>query len=212
MTSAEREIVDNIINLLVGMGLNEHLAQYGECCTETWFENNYIDTKYDIWIRSGATKACIGHDDLCGWVIKVGFTENVKYDYAKREYDFYCAAVEAGLEHYFPKTIYLGEYGGRPYFAQELADCNESYVSSAWYENLRDQHEEDGDDYNEDWLWDEIDAMDDDERLFLMFHDQDLCDFCFRNYIGDFHEGNFGCIGDKMVIVDFSGWAGQKVR
>jgi hypothetical protein len=28
------------------------------------------------------------------------------------------------------------------------------------------------------------------------------------NHIGDLHEGNFGYIGDRMVIVDFSGWRG----
>lgn len=212
MTTQERMMINDIINFLVEQGLNEHLAQYGEHCSESWFCDGDFYNTHGIWARGGATKLCIGSDELGGWVIKVGYTKRIRYNYAQREYEFYLKAVEAGLEHYFPKTIYLGEYGGQPYFAQELADCDESYVSSAWYERLRDQYEEDGEEYNEDYLWDEIDNMDDDQRLFLAFGDAELCEFCNENHIGDFHEGNFGYIGDCLVIVDFSGWAGQKVR
>ena len=48
--------------------------------------------------------------------------------------------------------------------------------------------------------------MDDDQKAFLMFRDSGFCQFLWQNGIGDLHEGNFGYIGSRMVIVDFSGW------
>ena len=81
-------------------------------------------------------------------------------------------AEEAGLAHYFPETIYLGEFYGRPFYVQQKADCDEDQVTSDWYERLRDRYDEDGEEYDPDCLWDEIDCMDDDEKAFLSFHDR----------------------------------------
>ena len=64
---------------------------------------------------------------------------------------------------------------------------------------------EDGEEYDPDHLWDELDCLDDDEKAFLSFRDSAFCTFLWDNGIGDLHEGNFGYIGNRMVIVDFSG-------
>ena len=50
--------------------------------------------------------------------------------------------------------------------------------------------------------------MDDWEKAQLCFHDENLCNFLMDNRVGDLHEGNFGYIDDRMVIVDFSVWRG----
>ena len=207
LTVYEREIATTLVEALVEYGLTEYLAEYGEHCTQHWFLNNKLN-EMGFWVSSGASKVCIGHNDLCGWVIKVGYTEKVSCDYATVEYNVYRLAEEAGLAHYFPKTVYLGEFGGRAFYVQEYADCDEYAVSSDWYERLRDEYDEDGIEYDSDTLWDTIDEMDTCEKALLCFHNQELCNFLIENEIGDLHEGNFGYINGYMVIVDFSGWHG----
>ena len=203
----DREIAITIVNALVEYGLTDHLAQYGEHCTEDWFFFNKLG-KEGFSASGGATKICIWHEDLHGWVLKVGYTQGVKHDYATVEYNNYCKAEEAGFAQYFPETIYLGEFGGRAFYVQAECDCDEDQVTSDWYERLRDGYEEDGEEYDPDRLWDEIDGMDDDEKAFLMFRDSGFCQFLWQNGIGDLHEGNFGYYRGCAVIIDFSGFAG----
>ena len=207
LSNYERGIAITLVEALVEYGLTEHLEQYGEFSTRDWFDDNGLKAA-DFYMRSGATKVCIEHEDLEGWVIKVGFTSGVKLDYAALEYNNYCLAEQAGLAYYFPETVYLGEFGGCAFYVQEMADCDEDAVSSIWYERLRDEYEEDGEEYDPDRIYDEIDCMDDDQKAFLTFRNSELCAFLWENRITDLHEGNFGSIGGKMVIVDFSGYQG----
>ena len=203
----DREIAITIVDALVEYGLTDNLAQYGEHCSEDWFYNNSLRSA-GFWASSGATKVCIGHGDLCGWVIKVGYTQGVKHDYATIEYNNYCKAEEAGFAHYFPETIYLGEFGGRAFYIQAECDCDEDQVTSDWYERLRDGYDEDGEEYDPERLWDEVYNLDDDEKAFLMFRDSAFCRFLWENGIGDLHEGNFGYHKGGAVIIDFAGYKG----
>ena len=207
LSNYEREVATTLIQALVEYGLTENLAQYGEHGTESWFDNNSLGAM-GFWASGGATKACIGHRDLTDWVIKVGYKEQVTCDYAALEYENYCFAEEAGLAFYFPKTVYLGEFAGVSFYLQQMAECYEDQVASDWYERLRDSYEESEEEYDDNDLWNEIDSMDDDDRAYLTFHDHELVEFLRENHINDLHEGNFGYIGDRMVIVDFSGWRG----
>ena len=207
LTFNDREIANVLVEALVQYGLNDHLAQCGEKSTWGWFRDNNLES-VGFWASGGATKSCIGHEDLCGWVIKVGHTIDVKHNYARMEYENYRAAKELGLQRYFPETYYLGEFGGQSYFIQQMADCDEDQVTSDWYEKLRDSYDEDEEEYDVDRLWNEIDNMDDDEKAFLMFQDNELCHFLFEHRINDLHEGNFGYIRGCAVIVDFSGFRG----
>lgn len=201
----EREIAINLVYELIELGLTENLAQYGEHGTENWFREHHI-ANYGYGASSGASKACFWHPDLCDWVIKVGYTERVKHNYATVEYNIYCAAEEAGLQCYFPRTEYLGEFDGQPFYIQHKADCDEFEVSSDWRERLRERYTRDGEEFDEEGLWDEVDYMDDYERIMLSFNDEELWNFLSERRIGDFHNGNFGYIGGQLVIVDFSGW------
>ena len=208
ITTNERNIATSLIRELVNLGLTDNLAWYGDNSAEEWFwENRAVLSDY--WFSSGATKACISHPDLCGWVIKVGYTEHVSKDYATVEYNNYCAAIEEGLAQYFPETVYIGEFDGCAFYAQEAAECDEDLVTSKWYYKLRDQYIEDGNENpNDEEIWDEIDCYDDDEKVFLSFGNNQLCNFIWSRDINDLHEGNFGYIGDRMVIIDFSGFRG----
>ena len=203
----DREIAITIVNALVEYGLTDNLAQYGEHSTESWFwDNNLMNAQFRM--SSGVTKICISHPDLADWVIKVGYTQGVKHDYATIEYNNYRKAEEAGFARYFPETILLGEFGGRAFYIQAECDCDEEQVTSDWYERLRDGYDEDGEEYDCDLLWDEVYDLDDDEKAFLMFQNRALCHFLWENEIGDLHEGNFGYYKGCAVIIDFSGFKG----
>jgi hypothetical protein len=207
LTDYEREVATTLVEALCEYGLTENLEQYGERGAENWFWNNELGPA-GFWASGGATKVCIGHDDLCGWVIKVGYTRHVKKDYATYEYNVYCAAAEAGLARYFPETIYLGEFCGRAFYVQQKAECDEDAVSSDWYTRLRDQYDEDGAEYDPDRLWDEIDDMDSLDKAMLVFGDEELCDFLSEHRVNDLHEANFGYIRGCMVIIDMAGFEG----
>jgi hypothetical protein len=204
LTYNEREIANIIIEALVEYGLNEYLSQDN---VWDWFCENKMRCM-GFWASNGATKTCIGHEDLEGWVIKVGHTSGVGLNYARLEYDNYREAVACGLAYYFPETYYLGEFGGQSFFLQQEVECDEDQVTSDWYERLRDSYDEDGEEYDVDQLWDEISNLEDDEKAFLMFHNGELSHFLCENRINDLHEGNFGYINGRCVIIDFSGYRG----
>lgn len=207
LTDYDREVATTLVEALCEYGLTENLAQYGEHGTENWFRNNNLRS-CGFWASGGATKVCIGHEDLCGWVVKVGYTRGVKKDYATYEYNVYCMAEEAGLARYFPETIYLGEFYGRSFYIQQEADCDEDQVTSDWYDRLRDQYDEEGAEYDVDNLWNEIDDMDSLDKAFLCFGDNQLCGFLSEYRVNDLHEGNFGYIRGCMVIIDMAGFEG----
>lgn len=201
LTDYEREIATVLVEALVEYGLLEHLA---EDEYQSWFRSTKL-RELGFGSASGLTKICIWHEDLMDWVVKVGYT-TFDCDYATLEYNNYCLAEEDGLAHYFPNTICIGEYGGRHFYLQEWADCDEYVISSDWIKRLRDRYEEDGIELDEEELRDEVIGLDDSEKVYLCFHDSNLCDFINRLRINDLHEGNFGYVGGSMVIIDFSGW------
>ena len=207
LTEFEREVAISIIESLVEYGLTDNLGQSCGSYPETWFANNGLDAM-GFWAAGGMTKICIGHYDLANWVIKVGYRDHSACDYAALEYTNYCLAEEAGLAFYFPKMVYLGKFAEVPFYLQQMAECYEDQVTSDWYDRLYDLYEESEEEYDNSDLWDEIYNMDDDAKVYLSFHDNELVEFLHKHHINDLHEGNFGYIGDRMVIVDFSGWRG----
>lgn len=201
--SWEREVAIHLVDILVSNGICSSL---GERALEELFDEKLC--KLGFGCGSGMTKACFWHEDLDEWVIKVGYTERVSKDYARAEYENYKAAVEANLAYYFPFTDFLCESNGIEFFIQERAECDEEVVTSDWCDKLAIHYEENDIDFNPDYIWDEVYDMEDYDKIDLMFNDYELCAFLSAHKIGDFHEGNFGFIGDRTVICDFSGYAG----
>lgn len=158
--------------------------------------------------ENGASKYCIMHDDFGDFVVK--FTTE-KFDWCEREYTNYLAAVERGLGEFFPFTDFLGYYNGVSFFIQERADCDEDGVSSIWYSALREDYVTEEEDENEDIIsekiWDMIDELEDEQRAMYCFGNKiALFDFLDEFCINDLHQGNFGYVDGKLVIIDFSGY------
>ena len=146
ITSEEKEYIFSIIK--------EHL----DCPLEdkpiyTIFEENNLYEK-GFTLEGGAVKECILYEGFGDYVVKFcrkySSSDENFFDYCEREYTNYLAAVEKGLEKFFPYTDYLGYFNGINFYVQECALCDNEAVSSIWYEELRENYESEEEDEDED--------------------------------------------------------------
>lgn len=200
LENCDREIVIRLAHILIDNGISE--ARNQDLAEDLFYETLH---RLGFDMRTGMTKSCFTHENLNDWVIKVGFT-GLSKDYARTEYENYRDAVNCNLDWYFPFTEFLCEIDGVEFFIQEMAECCEDTVTSDWYDSIQALYEESGRDLDEIDIRDEVYELEDDDKIDLMFHDMALASFLREHRIGDFHEGNFGFIGDRTVIIDFSGY------
>lgn len=204
LTKNVRELAEDLVYDLMTKGLLSHLDRCGDNNFEDWFyTNNLEDDGY--WYGIGMTKICIGHICLDNWVIKFSANDSSK-DYMAREYEIYQEAERQNMTEFFPQTFFLGRFEGRDCYIQERAECNERDIYSECYNQICSFYEEESKEYNSDLICDEVDTLNDDERVNLLFHNSELIDFLYEHEINDLHEGNFGLINGKFVIIDFSGY------
>lgn len=206
LTNIEREVASVLIEAMMEYGLTDCLSTNSPVSAESWFYRDSIE-KFGFFGSSGISKFCFGHSDLPGWIIKIGY-EGFACDYATLEYENYLAAKELGLEGFFPVTVYIGEFCGHSCYAQQEVECCEDDIRSDWYEELRERYVMDGEEFEEADVWKEVEWLEDDERVDLLFHNEELLHFLQDHNINDLHEGNFGYIGRFPIIIDFCGWKG----
>jgi hypothetical protein len=197
----ERETAIQLVDYLVGCGLCKNLSMRS---FYDWFHEWLEGSGFTF--SDGMTKICLFHPNLENCVIKVGYIDSTSIDHAELEYKHYGDAVAQNLDYYFPYTDFLCEHDGVKFFIQEIAECSEETITSDWYEQLSVQHEEMGEEFEPDEIWNEVWDLGDSEKIALMFNDFALSRFLSSHKIGDLHEGNFGFIGDRTVIIDFSGY------
>lgn len=183
------------------------------CSLEAVKEKNFASLFYDHDMEVlgfecfyGCSKFCIYHPFFGDYVVKFS-TES--FDYCEREYKNYWAAVYNHFEEYFPYTIFLGNLNGINLYLQEKAICDSQAVSDMWYSKVYDGYwseEEAIEASNTGEIWNIIDDLDDSERIEIIYDNSDLIDFLDEYRINDLHEGNFGYIGERLVIIDFSGY------
>lgn len=165
-----------------------------------WFDDHQElnDGRYEIF--NGACKGVIVFDDT-DYVIKFDYYGSQSY--CKMEAEYYADAVKAGLELYFAETHIITEVDGIVFTIQEQCVCDEDEVYNSAHRYVE---EKDCCDLNEDDIWDEVYEMCEDGRLYEIFDDAALRSFISRHYINDLHQGNFGFIGGRLVMTDFSGF------
>lgn len=200
MNTHERDIAMDAIELFMQHGFMEAFSNSNGTMWD-WSQNCGLD---GLQYTDGATKCVFFWDELTDWVIKCRLPSE-KLDYCSREYDNYRAAVEQGFEYYFAAVEYLCEVNGITFYAQSRVECDED-VDSCLCEKLMCSYEESGTPYNEDLVWDEIEAMDSYERMILLYNNTLLANFVSARRINDLHCGNFGTAGDHYVMIDFSGF------
>lgn len=156
---------------------------------------------------SGAVKYCLVNEEFNGYVVK--FCIEKEFDYCEREYNNYLAAVERGLERYFPYTDFLCKIGRFSLYIQEEAVVDEESITDIWVSAINESSGgcyEDNEEREYDSVWDYVDDTSDEERIAMTFKSDELENFCNEFVINDLHSGNFGYINDRLVIIDFSGF------
>lgn len=192
-----------------------------------WYEENddLIVEGYEF--ASGCTKVVVLHPSLANWVIKFPadgghwesrvkrFTvegEEPCSDYCAQEVKNYERAVEFGYAEYFAASYKLMDCEGTAVYIQERAscsrdECDEIFFNSASSSVDKEEFEDEDDYYS--YVNDIVDEFTDDEAAEAMFgtvvHDG-LIDFMNDYCITDLHAGNFGFIGERPVMVDYSGY------
>lgn len=178
-----------------------------------YFWDAYKERRLDslgIEYYSGAVKYCVLFPDWEDVVVK--FCYDDEFDYCKREYENYRAAVYEGVEQYFPYTDYLGINNGIRFYVQQMAYVDECDVYDSLYNILNENGSFDDIPYEDDdyakgeYISGWIDDLEAEERVELLFGDNRLVEFINQYHINDLHDGNFGKIDDAFVIIDFSGY------
>lgn len=170
---------------------------------EDWkFSHENLLEDLGVNLYYGATKACLVPYDG-DWVIKVSFIRstdpeyvrlNSLDDYCEKEAEYYEKACEADLENYFAATYYVDEINGVKVFIQEKAMNNEDEVMDSFYsytESSFDKRDFETEDDFYDAIWDEVDCLEDEDRIHAMVgFEKDVCKlirFIRENHINDLH-------------------------
>ena len=158
----------------------------------------------------GTVKYCISGEVFPNYVVKFCLGG---FDYCEREYTNYLAAIERKLGRFFPYTDFLGKFNGVSYYIQEKAYVDSERVSDIWYGSVSEDeywestYSDEDEEYVSERIWDYISDLEDSERIEILFGDDALIDFIDEYCINDLHEGNYGYIDDRLVIIDFSGYS-----
>lgn len=195
------EQVKSFINLLVEAGMISDIHDDEKhFCPHTWFRK-HMPKRCDIY--EGASKGVIVFEDA-DYVIKFDYYGSESY--CKLEANNYADAVEAGLARYFAETRFVCEIDGITFTVQEKCDCDEGAVYNSLGRYVRSTYEDEGSEYDEHDIWSEVDCLFNEGRAYEMFEDAALAHFICSHYINDLHQGNFGFVGERLVMTDFSGF------
>lgn len=207
-------IAVELVDRLVDMGVLDYLWQgASHPRMKDWFVSlgghSFFAENFGFQYFHGASKACFfNEDELSDWVIKVDYRDN-SHHYSLIESENYRRAQENGLETYFAATYPLCERDGVSFFIQERVECDENEVFSKWFSLMKEHFYPEDFDTKEEMNWtvaDAVEELSDIERVDLLFGNQDLIDFLVDNRINDLHQGNFGFLEDRIVIMDYCGW------
>ena len=168
---------------------------------ENWFHEHRDELNLNCSVCSGASKGVLIFSDT-DWVIKFDYYSD-SVSYCELEVKHYELAKQAGLEYYFAETRMVRRVGETVFTIQEKCECNEGEV----YDSLHKYVEEtDCRDLSDDDVWSEVYDLCEYGRVHYIFDDEALNSFISRNYINDLHQGNFGFVNGRLVMIDYSGF------
>lgn len=205
---------ETAINILTDLcnncGFDEVIESFKRYTFEDWLGSSYdtvnISEGY-ITMTNGASKLAFWEPDS-DVVFKMGF-KNFNCDYCEIEAENFLKAREAGLEKFFAKTEYLTTFKGIKVYVSERAEVSYDLLSSDLYSHLKEEG------YEDQEISQYISEIDESNEFFeqlLPYYVEsselidNLIDFIESNDINDLHYGNIGYLGDRIVLIDYSGF------
>ena len=221
LTVEEIQVIDNAIRNILCCEVERTVVRNCEgkdyMRPEDWFRQYKVE-RHDMYATCGATKLVFLVEGLDRWVIKVPFL--FSYDNApgratilnhcEAEAQIYQAACDCGKEHYFAPCYHYVTKQGIPFYIQQRVECNEELNSDLFFHycstsyNKENYEDEYYDDVNND-----VDYMEDEDRLYAIFgfeDGDDLLTFLEVQEVNDIHAGNFGYFKQMPVLIDYSGY------
>ena len=225
------EIRERFSNLIYKLDTDYRFSDYLDADSPEDFEwswNEYDDAAdhLGIWTGSGATKIVIG-DEYRDSVIKFQLPYHCReFNYCAREVEVYNEAVKHGFGDQFAWSAHLFDYtfevGGDvvtvPFYVMEYCQCGYDSIDDEMYEWHYTK-------YRTELGLEDCDATrskyntvkynkDLGERMMewacsvwnLPYANGGIAKFMRDMYINDIHCGNWGWIGDRLVLVDYSGY------
>ena len=133
---------------------------------------------------------------------RIGESE-YSWDYCAAEQFFYEKAIVAGVEEFFIKTIFIGEFNGHPIYLQEK-------VSVYGYESETKSPEYSKEIFMKKFLHSEI-QNEDFGGLLVDYYGEErvnqLVEFLSEVGISDLHTSNVGICANRPVLFDYSGYS-----
>lgn len=171
----------------------------------------------DYFWGSGACRCVIGHNDW-DFVFKFTYDTEDNVDYCQNEYFLYKKALERGIERAFVACDYVGKFGAYDIYAMERCYCNEDGMSDDSYNlQFKKYCREFGLDPKAEESWEEFSdncpEYEDQECMLELAEEHwgaklvsEVEDFMNEYGVNDCHCGNWGWLGDNLVVVDYAGY------
>ncbi len=188
-----------------------------------WEEFDDAADHYGVWCGTGATKFVIGDEDN-DYVIKFQPRYVDYYDYCAKEEDVYLEAELRGLDKHFAWTTHLFDYTFEycgavvtlPIYVMEWCKCGYDYIDDEadefnYQTFIAEEGLEDCDNSRDKYYSDGKYWKSCEERMFIWAESMwgnlnILKDFLRSVCVNDLHAGNWGWCGNKIVLVDYSGY------
>ena len=192
-----------------------------------WRHKFYDDlNEADYRVFSGCCRAVIFHDDW-DYVLKFTYNQDKMYDedgkclgdmdYCANEEFVYKEAVKIGLADYFAECICLGQIGKINFYLMTRCDCDEDRVYNGSCDAaFKVFCELKGYDHTHpsNAVYDEFDDYycEDDDDIFEFAREQwgsvveRVKEFCREMGVNDIHCGNWGFLGEQLIIIDYAGY------
>lgn len=194
-----------IVDKLIFAGLIEAIHDVEHYFyVQDWFHEHRDELNLNCSVCSGASKGVLIFSDT-DWVIKFDYYRD-SVSYCELEVKHYELAKQAGLEHYFAETRMVRRVGKTVFTVQEKCECDCDEVSGRVFDSLKRRYANRGEKIEEDQLWGEVEDVCEDGEVYIIFENEKLNEFICQNYINDLHQANFGRIGDRYVMIDYSGF------
>lgn len=169
------------------------------------FGEKFMD-KHNIDFSAGVSKGVFVWYDK-DIVIKIPFNY-IKKDYCKIELENWKAAVDEKIDECFCPIWFVGDFHGVPIYAAILCNTNEDehleIIREIYYASGKTKEE------FEDYLDNEYCDTEGGIAFMRALLTNDIWEkfhaFCQKYHINDLHSGNVGLLGDKPVLIDFSGY------
>ncbi len=178
------------------------------------FSGCYVDKEIETKAEKGAKYKWISSYSKFTGAQSPMMTEGDEWDYCQVECDIYALAEEEAVEDFFAKTECIGFIHNYPIYVQEIAKIYKDiypFRETEETEYRKKYTEEDYekidslcynhnyDYFNKYWLCDAF-------KYYGEIRGEEFLQFIKNVRVEDLHKANIGYIGDRPVIIDYSGF------